>query len=260
MSMVRRLLATQVDLWEVLLVVAFLFVLLRREPPPVNPVQSEKEMAFFRAAYGPKHETEREEEWMIRDFFKDRRNGYFVDVGANHYRFTSKTYYLETTLGWSGLAIEPQRQYALDYVKYRPRTKFLPYFVSDGSGGMAQFYVIKSSPTVASSDHDFITHFGQPDEIQTVPTVTLSDLLDRESVKVVDFLSMDVELSEPQALQGFDIERFKPALVCIEALLPVRQRILDYFAAHHYVVVGKYVWVDRENLYFMPSASPPPAR
>ena len=63
---------------------------------------------------------------------------------------------------------------------------------------------------------------------------------------------MDIELHEPQALAGFDIDRFKPALVCVEGLLPVRQQILDYFAAHGYVVVGKYMWVDLENLYFEP--------
>ena len=49
-----------------------------------------------------------------------------------------------------------------------------------------------------------------------------------------------------------DVERFRPSLVCIEALLPVRQQILDYFAEHGYGVVGKYVWVDLENLYFAP--------
>jgi hypothetical protein len=32
----------------------------------------------------------------------------------------------------------------------------------------------------------------------------------------------------------------------------VRQQILDYFARNGYVVVGKYVWVDLENLYFAP--------
>ena len=61
---------------------------------------------------------------------------------------------------------------------------------------------------------------------------------------------MDIELHEPTALKGFDIDGFKPALVCIEALLLVRQKILDYFAAHRYVLVGKYIWADRENMYF----------
>jgi len=260
MRIIRRLLTARFDLWEFLLVIALVVLAFWKLQPPSNPVQSEAEMDFFRQQYGPGHATEREEEWMIRDFFKDRRNGFFVDVGANHYRVTSKTYYLETTLGWSGLAIEPQRQYAADYLRYRPRTKFFPFFVSNRSDETAQLYVLRNSPLVASSDRDFIKQFGQPDEVRTVPTVALSDLLDRESVKAVDFLSIDIELNEPKALEGFDIERFKPALVCIEGLAPVRQRILDYFAEHHYVVVGKYVWVDRENFYFMLLGSAPPAR
>ena len=260
MTTIRRLVTTRFDLWEILLVVALVGLAFWRPQPRSNPVQSEKEMDFFRKQYGPGHATEREEEWMIRDFFKDRGNGFFVDVGANHYRLTSKTYYLETTLGWSGLAIEPQQQFAADYLKHRPRTKFFPFFVSDISNETAKLYVIGNSSTVASSNRDFVRQFGEPDDVRTVPTVALSDLLDREAVKAVDFLSMDIELNEPKALQGFDIERFKPALVCIEALLPVRQRILDYFAEHRYVVVGKYVWVDRENLYFMPLGSAPGTR
>ena len=260
MTMVRRFLTARFDLWETFLIAAAATLILWRLLTPLNPAQSEREMNFFKEHYGPGHATEREEEWMIRDFFQDRRGGFFVDVGANHYRWTSKTYYLETTLGWSGLAIEPQQQYTADYLKYRPRTKFFPFFVSDKSDQTASLYVLRKSPLVASSDRDFISKFGVPDEVRIVPTVALNDLLDRESVKRVDFLSMDVELHEPQALQGFDVERFKPALVCIEALLPVRQHILDYFTAHRYVVVGRYVWVDRENLYFIPLGSAPARR
>ena len=189
---------------------------------------------------------------MIRDYFQDRRDGMFVDVGANHYKNASKTYYLETRLGWSGLAIEPQREFGADYAKFRPRTKFWPLFVSDVSNENARLYVLKEQPMGASSDKEFVEQFGQPDEVRDVPTITLNDLLDREGIRNIDLLSMDIELHEPQALKGFDIDRFKPALVCVEGLLPVRQRILDYFAEHGYVVLGKYVWVDRENLYFAP--------
>jgi FkbM family methyltransferase len=225
-----------------------------REPPATGPapVQSVYEMDFFRKRYGPNHHTEREEEWMIRDYFQDRRGGVFVDVGANHYRATSKTYYLETQLGWSGIAIEPQREFAADYAKHRPRTKFLPFFVSDASNETARLYIIRNMSPVASSDGEFVKKFGNPDEVRDVPTITLNDLLEAEGVTTIDFLSMDIELHEPKALRGFAISRFKPSLVCIEALLPVRQQILEYFARNGYVLVGKYVWVDLENLYFAP--------
>ena len=63
---------------------------------------------------------------------------------------------------------------------------------------------------------------------------------------------MDIELSEPKALAGFDIGRFRPGLVCIEAHDEVRQQILDYFARSGYVIVGKYLAADENNLYFMP--------
>ena len=65
-------------------------------------------------------------------------------------------------------------------------------------------------------------------------------------------MSMDIELAEPKALAGFEIERFRPSLVCIEAHAKVRQQILDYFARHHYVVVGRYLRADPQNLYFEP--------
>ena len=84
-------------------------------------------------------------------------------------------------------------------------------------------------------------------------TITLDLLLDRAGIKAFDFLSMDIELAEPKALAGLDIERIRPALVCIEAQAEVRQQIFDYFARHGYVPVGKYLRVDVHNLYFRPA-------
>jgi FkbM family methyltransferase len=217
-----------------------------------SSAMSATELAGFKKKYGPDHFSEREEEWLIRDYFQDRPGGVFVDVGANHYKVASKTYYLESRLGWSGIAIEPQREFADEYKAYRPRTRFLPFFVSNQSNHTARLYLRRRKDQVASSNEAFVKSFGDPAEVRDVPTMTLDDILDSEKIQRFDFLSMDIELHEPQALEGFDIERFKPSLVCVEGLLPVRQQILDYFAGHGYVVIGKYMWVDLENLYFEP--------
>jgi hypothetical protein len=63
---------------------------------------------------------------------------------------------------------------------------------------------------------------------------------------------MDIELAEPQALAGFSIRRFNPALVAVEAHLQVRQQILEYFARHDYVLVGRYWRADAHNFWFAP--------
>jgi hypothetical protein len=55
----------------------------------------------------------------------------------------------------------------------------------------------------------------------------------------IDFLSIDIELAEPEALAGLDAQRYRPRLVCIEAYPQVRQHILNYFARHGYIRLGK---------------------
>ena len=87
-----------------------------------------------------------------------------------------------------------------------------------------------------------------------MPTITLTDLLDSEKVQRVDYMSIDIELWEPKALAGFDIERFQPRLICIEAHEQVRQQILDYFTRHHYMLLGKYLRADVTNLYLTPES------
>ena len=74
----------------------------------------------------------------------------------------------------------------------------------------------------------------------SAPTITLNDLLESERITHIDFLSIDVELHEPDVLAGFSLEKYRPAFVCIEAHPEVRQQILDYFTRRQYVVAGKY--------------------
>ena len=250
MKTLTRLAKIRVDLWEVLLVGALLATLpfVFRGGRPT----SERELEPFRARYGPDHQSEDAEEWFIRDFFADRRGGVFVDVGANDPRKFSKTWYLEKQLGWSGIAVEPLSQFAAAYKIERPRTRFRSFFVSDTSDAAARLYVISDNTAVSSSDPNFTGSFGKTDRVETVPTITLNDLLAKEGVTAIDFLNMDIELHEPVALKGLDLTLHRPTLVCIEALMPVRQQILDHFARHGYVVVGKYLRADQENLYFTP--------
>ena len=257
--MARRRPFVVLDIWETVLVVVMLLLaalwgathLIKAVAPPfLHASATEREV--FEEKYGPDHFSEREEEWLIRDFFGDKRDGVFVDIGANHFRAASKTYYLESKLGWRGIAVEPQKQFAADYEKFRPKTKFLPFFVSDTSNETAKLYVTNETSLVASADKAFVERFGKADEVREVPTITLTDLFTAEKLDHVDFLSIDIELHEPYALRGFDIKRFKPSLVCIEGLSPVRQQILDYFARNGYALVGKYMWVDLENMYFAP--------
>jgi hypothetical protein len=77
-------------------------------------------------------------------------------------------------------------------------------------------------------------------------------VLERQKVGRIDLLSMDIEEHEPQALAGFDIDRFKPELVCVEAHPSVRNQLLRYFTGHGYVRIDKFLPYDELNWYFTP--------
>jgi FkbM family methyltransferase len=214
---------------------------------------SNVEYDWFKAKYGPSRNSEHAEEWIIRDFFHDRRGGTFVDVGSYDYRRYSNTYYLEQTLGWSGVAVDAQEEFAADYAKYRRRTKFFSYFVSDRSDAMESLFVPTMNNLVASSNKEFAERDEFSGRERKVHTITLNDLLARAGLSKIDFMSMDIELAEPKALAGFDIDRFAPRLVVVEAHPEVRQQLLDYFAQHRYRVVGRYLRADPDNLWFASS-------
>jgi FkbM family methyltransferase len=234
------------------LAAALAFVLGSSRAPASERDAMPRGARYLAAAYGPDRYSQFAEEWIIRDFFQEKRGGTFVDVGANHYRDSSTTYYLEKNLEWSGLAIEPLAQFEADYETHRPRTRFLPFFVSDVSDEHAKLYVLDQHTVVSSSNRAFTERTGANPREMSVPTITLNDLLPKHGIEKFDFLSMDIELSEPKALAGFDLRRFSPQLVCIEAHDEVRQFILDYFARNGYVIVGRYLPADEHNLYFTP--------
>jgi FkbM family methyltransferase len=224
----------------------------RSGPDLKRPVLSD-EMAPLRARWGAALFSSHNEELLVRDFFSDMRDGFFVDIGAGDYRERSNTYFLETKRGWSGIAVDPQPDLAAGYRAHRPRTRFYAMFVSDASDEQALLHVGKNS-LFSSADASFTRDFTDVAATIPVRTITLDDLLTAEKVDRIDFLTVDVELHEPQVLAGFDLGRFRPRLVCVEAHPQVRQQILDFFTKRGYVLVAKYLRADPQNLWFRPLA------
>jgi FkbM family methyltransferase len=199
--------------------------------------------------------SQHKEELIARDFFQDRRDGVFLDVGCASPIQDSNTYYLEKHLGWSGIAVDALPEFAQPWERKRPRSRFFNFYVSDHADTVEPFY--RAAHRGTSSVRKPQTGPGgkemASEEIQ-VPTTTLNKLLDTNGVKRVDFFSIDIEGHEPAALAGFDIERFRPALACVEAKPANRQKILDYFAAHGYRQLERYLEHDPVNYYFAPRA------
>ena len=190
------------------------------------------------------------EELIIRDYFQDRRGGFFLDVGCAWAVDYSNTYYLEKHLGWTGIGVDALIEYASDWEVIRPTSKFRNYLITDKSGGEGTFF--KSDSLGLSSTNEKLaegTLFGfevAPEEV-SVPMITLTDLLDQEGVTKVDLVSMDIEGHEPKAFAGFDINRFAPELLVIEGK---NNQVESYLATHGYVLIERYLQYDTINRYY----------
>jgi FkbM family methyltransferase len=216
----------------------------RRFPSRIDPVA-------LHAHYGGALYSQDDEETLIRAFFDDRRSGVFLDVGAGDPVKNSTTYYLEKHLGWRGISVDALPEYAAAYQRERPNTRFFSYFVGEETGHRRDFFV--------SAEKDFSSGTGDDPrggtyERREVLTVTLDDLLAREGVSHVDFVSIDIEGAEPAALAGFSVGRFQPDLACVEIHSPEQGRAInEYFTLHGYREVTAYRSLDPVNRYFAPA-------
>lgn len=195
------------------------------------------------------------EELAIRDFFQDRKGGVFLDVGAAHYRLHSTTFYLEKHLDWTGIAVDALDRYRGEYETHRPNTKFYSYLVSNVSGQIETFYQLDGNLLMSTVKKDRAEKFSKEDYTEIkLATITLNDLLAQSELEKLDFLSMDIEDAEPAALAGFDIQRYKPDLVCIEAHPSIQEELTKYFRENNYEKIEKYSELRGGlNWYFQPS-------
>ena len=219
-----------------------------RRVSPARRLPARVDLVDLQRDHGKPLYSQDDEETLIRAFFQDRRNGFFVDVGAGDPIRHSTTYYLEHHLGWKGIAIDAIAEYAASYAKKRPGTRFSSFFVGDKSDSTHDFFV--------SDERDFSSGTGTDPrggryQRRAVGTITLDDLLAREKVDRIDFLSMDIEGAEPVALAGLDLKRYPPELACIEIASPESgHKVAERFVLAGCREVTAYRAVDPINRYY----------
>ena len=69
----------------------------------------------------------------------------------------------------------------------------------------------------------------------TVPARTLTSILDEVGVQEIDLLSLDVEGYELRALQGLDLNRYRPRYMLIET--DFRDEIEEYLSDRDYEAI-----------------------
>jgi len=150
---------------------------------------------------------------LVWAYFNQQTQGVFVHVGANHPTERNQTWFLECQ-GWSGLLIEPNPDLSALLRARRPRSRTIQAAVcAPGQEGEAELHL--------AVDHAKSSLRPEWDHALTgqrvrVPTRTLNSLIAEAGLSRIDFLSIDVEGMELEALSGLDLQRFPPHLILLE--------------------------------------------
>lgn len=168
-----------------------------------------------------KSESSRKENILIREYFNDQKNGYFVEIGANDPIYHgSQTYHLEKNLNWQGVLVEPIPELAEKCRKLRPNAKTFEYACTDSKKNQDITLYI---PYDLNNDNELFARaeigeniddgkFVKHKEI-TVQTRNLNSILEEAGAKEIDLLSIDVEGAELEVLLGVDLGKYKPRLI-----------------------------------------------
>lgn len=200
-----------------------------------------------------KNTREQAEKKLVRDYFDNKKNGFFVEVGANDpTAVNSQSWHLESQLQWTGILVEPNPTLAERCRELRPgSSSFACACVDDESLREVTLFVplrngkemdVHAGINKNIDDFDYRQHR----EIK-VPGRTLNSLLEEVGVDKIDLLSIDVEGAELQVLKGFDLQKYRPELVLLE------DKHL-YLTKHHYLKDRGYQLVKRTgfNFWYVP--------
>jgi FkbM family methyltransferase len=177
------------------------------------------------------------EDCLLSQFFGHKTTGYFVDVGAFDGVYLSNSYAFER-LGWSGICVEASAKYFELCKTNRPRSTCHHAACLKEERGMVEFREESGGLfSGVSTDENYAARCYTAsrmrfDGFQTtrVPSSTLNGLLDLK-VGEIDFVSIDVEGSELDVLAGFDLDRYRPRVLVIEANDATAAVALDTYLA-----------------------------
>ena len=157
--------------------------------------------------------------WRV---LKDIDAGCYVDVGAFDPEIDSISWsYYER--GWRGVVIEPVPAHSAALRRRRPRDVTIDAAAGSSSGTATLFVAGQTANSTLERDiAGRIAATGVEFSEVAVRVEPLDDLLEEAGLddRTIHFCTIDVEGSEAEVLAGFDLTRWRPWILVIEATEP----------------------------------------
>ena len=181
------------------------------------------------------------EDTAVLSYFKNKKNGFYVDVGCYHPIYRNNTYLLHKQ-NWNGVNIDTS-EFSIDLFNYmRPKDLNYNCAISNKNETIKLFYQKVFSQLSTTESIQAKTVFQGNIKEKEVQAFTLDEILNRNKYKdtKIDFLDIDIEGADLKALEGLSFDKFKPELVCVE----IHEKNFKQSKIYNFLIDKKYelIW------------------
>ena len=159
------------------------------------------------------------EDTVVLNYFKNKKKGFYVDVGCYHPIHRNNTYLLHRQ-NWNGINIDTS-EFSIDLFNYmRPKDLNYNCAISNRNEIIKLFYQKELSQLSTTVSDQAKTVFQGNIKEKKIQAFTLDEILNEGKFKnnKIDFLDIDVEGADLKVLEGLSFDVYKPELVCVEIL------------------------------------------
>ena len=154
---------------------------------------------------------------ILEHIFKNKNNGFYIDVGCQHPIKNNNTYLLYKR-GWSGINIDLDSVNIELFNFFRKNDNNVKSAVSDKIESAKLFYYHQKSPINTLDKNISLKQNAKIEKEIDIQTNTLTNILDNYSIKKIDLLTIDVEGFELKVLKGLNFNKYNPGVIIVEFL------------------------------------------
>ena len=188
--------------------------------------------------------SQSKEDLFISNFFKNKKRGFYLDIGAYHPIKFSNTQLLYN-MGWNGMNID-LNQVSIDCFKIiRKRDINIKAAISNKIQKKKIYSNFFFHPTNSLIENHFKKHneYFSKKNISYVITKRVANLISRR----IDFLNIDVEGLDLKVIKDLNLKKLRPGLICVEMLNNnEKKEYVNYLKKFSYKLIKKI----KSNLFF----------
>ena len=162
------------------------------------------------------------EDLIIEKFFKKKNKGIYVDIGCYHPIDGNNTHLLFKK-GWEGLNIDLNKT-SIDLFNIARKNDINLRIAITNQSKKIKFFYRKKINMLNTINKKFAnSNFRKGFNTDYIQAATLNSVLEKTKLKnkKIDFLNIDIEGNEINALKTLNFKKYNPRLICIEIHNPI---------------------------------------